>query len=564
MAFRASLHCLPQSYRSGAAALGAILAGTERCRKGATLRLDEHERPRAGMESWLKSQLPGPIVEKAAATWPPPGGDCEGLRYQARERRSSGSSGEPLARWAAATEALDLVWGCLGRGDRRIVNAVLRLLDEKSANVERLGALDELGLDFGGDEESIASKREAHLPEALRKGAEVLLPHVNELLKKGCDSRNRDLNAVGRQRLRALQFQLESVKKDLTMANVSGHAKLKQDLEESVVWPHRRPDIFSSLRQPPQGILLYGPPGNGKTMVAEALANSLGVPFYQVRVSDMISKYSGDSEKNISALCEAAREEAEGAVVFVDEIDSLASSRDAHGTHAHEARATNELLMQMDSATRSAGGQGGRVIFVAATNRPWSLDAALMRRLPRVFFLGPPDFVERQDFLSSRFLDPASGLRCSLSVVDLEACAQLTEGLSYAALDGVLREACAAPVREAISKGMSIAALQLDDIPPVELRHVEGAAERLLSSVGGSTRALPQWSKWSEGGIGGSLVGDQVGAALNCQCPCCAARWFAALAEPAPEAAPRQDGNSNVGVGVSGCRLVRRAAPGDA
>merc|ERR1712070_1238180 len=103
-----------------------------------------------------------------------------------------------------------------------------------------------------------------------------------------------------------------------------------------------------------------------------------------------------------------------GALVFVDEIDSLGSSRDAHGTHAHEARATNELLIQMDSASRGSSSES-KVIFIAATNRPWSLDMALMRRLPRMFYLGPPQKEDRQAFFRARFQDQSSGAQSSLS-----------------------------------------------------------------------------------------------------------------------------------------------------
>merc|ERR1719161_1040367 len=153
----------------------------------------------------------------------------------------------------------------------------------------------------GGDVREAIAQRDKELPEALRRASAVLLPQVREMLKKGCDSQKKELDVVGRQRLRALQRQLEAGGSELTMASVRGHGALKKELEEAVVWPYLRPDIFSQIRRPPQGILLYGPPGNGKTMIAEALANRLGVPFYQVRVSEVISKYSGESEKNIQS-----------------------------------------------------------------------------------------------------------------------------------------------------------------------------------------------------------------------------------------------------------------------
>mmetsp|Transcript_162757 Transcript_162757/g.300446 ORF Transcript_162757/g.300446 Transcript_162757/m.300446 type:complete len:378 (+) Transcript_162757:622-1755(+) len=276
------------------------------------------------------------------------------------------------------------------------------------------------------------------------------------------------------------------------MDSVRGHSALKQDLEECVVWPCLNNGLFKDIRRPPRGILLYGPPGNGKTMMAKALAARVGVPFYQISSCDVISRYHGDSEKNLRAVCEAARNEPHGAVVFIDEIDSLAPARDGFGIHSFDVKQINELLHQIDGIKLDY--DYDKVIYIGATNRPWSLDPALLRRLPKKCYLGPPDHDRRLDFVEY-VLSENAAIVFELSPDDTDEFIRRTQGYSYSALDNLIREACMEPVRELVEKGAVISEVKPAEVPPVRLKHLMQAAEKIKGDV--EEASLQRFESWS-------------------------------------------------------------------
>jgi katanin p60 ATPase-containing subunit A1 len=220
----------------------------------------------------------------------------------------------------------------------------------------------------------------------------------------------------------------------------------KRLLQEAVVLPLLMPEVYTGIREPWKGVLLFGPPGTGKTMLAKAVASQAQTTFFNVSAATVISKFHGDSEKLVRALFAVARQRAPS-TVFFDEIDAIMMARGVASEHEASRRVKGELLSQMDGIGRAAGGEGKLVMVLATTNTPWDLDDALLRRLEKRIYIPLPDRAAREELL-----------RLNLSSVETEASADLgvladrTAGYSGADLHVVCREASMAPMRRLTAK----------------------------------------------------------------------------------------------------------------
>ncbi|KAK1299130.1 Katanin p60 ATPase-containing subunit A1 [Acorus calamus] len=241
----------------------------------------------------------------------------------------------------------------------------------------------------------------------------------------------------------------ESLSRDIVRGNpdvkwesIKGLENAKRLLKEAVVMPIKYPRYFTGLLSPWKGILLFGPPGTGKTMLAKAVATECKTTFFNISASSVVSKWRGDSEKLIKVLFELARHHAPS-TIFLDEIDAIISQR-GEGRSEHEAsrRLKTELLIQMDGLTRT-----NELVFVlAATNLPWELDAAMLRRLEKRILVPLPEPEARKAMFEE--LLPSTPGKDDLPY---ELLIEKTEGYSGSDIRLVCKEAAMQPLRRVMA-----------------------------------------------------------------------------------------------------------------
>src|SRR5205823_14887773 len=213
----------------------------------------------------------------------------------------------------------------------------------------------------------------------------------------------------------------------LRLADVGGMDAVKQRLEVAFLGPMRNPELARLYgKSLAGGLLLYGPPGCGKTFVARAVAGELGARFYAVSLADILDHYLGDTEKNVQAIFDTARRNAP-CVLFLDEVDAIGHRRSRIGSGWTGLRsAVNQLLAELDSV----GADNEGVFVLAATNHPWDVDPALRRpgRFDRTILVLPPDPGAREAILRYHLRErPLAG-------IDLRALVRRTEDFSGADL----------------------------------------------------------------------------------------------------------------------------------
>lgn len=217
--------------------------------------------------------------------------------------------------------------------------------------------------------------------------------------------------------------------------DIAGLDGAKKALKEAVVYPFLRPDLFSGLREPARGMLLFGPPGTGKTMLARAVATESKSTFFSVSASSLTSKWHGESEKLVRALFGLAKALAPS-IIFVDEIDSLLSARSSSSEHEASRRSKTEFLVQWSDLQRAAAGReqsprdkkegdATRVLVLAATNMPWDIDEAARRRFVRRQYIPLPEHHVREQQIRTLL----GHQHQELSDEDIEVLVHVTDGM---------------------------------------------------------------------------------------------------------------------------------------
>ncbi|TQV76444.1 ATP-binding protein [Aliikangiella marina] len=227
--------------------------------------------------------------------------------------------------------------------------------------------------------------------------------------------------------------------------DVVGLTDIKKQINKKIIMPFQRPSLFQRFKKKVGGgVLLYGPPGCGKTLLARATAGECNASFYNVEISDVLDMYIGESEQKLRAIFEKARAETPS-VLFFDEIEALAGKRE-HSRNATSANLVSQFLTELDGFSQNNEG----VLVLASTNVPWAVDAAFLRpgRFDRMFFVPPPDRTAREAILVHHMKDrPGEG------TIDFKSIAAKASGYSGADLYNLVEMAADEAIDDSIESG---------------------------------------------------------------------------------------------------------------
>ena len=272
-------------------------------------------------------------------------------------------------------------------------------------------------------------------------------------------------------------------KPDVKFDDVVGLVEAKQILKEIIIIPNLRPDLFTGLRSPPRGLLLFGPPGTGKTMIAKAVATECKCTFFSISASSLTSKYLGESEKLVRALFQLAYE-MQPSVVFIDEIESILSKRKEDENDAMK-RLKTEFLIQFDGVGSS---EENRVLIIGATNRPFDLDPAVIRRLPKRVYVGPFNDEDKKGFIKKIITQN----KCNISDEEFMKIAKMCNNYSNSDLKELCREAAYEPLRELNSSNLK----KVSELRPITFDDFNKAVRKVRGTL--TEGILKQLEKWNQ------------------------------------------------------------------
>ncbi len=261
-------------------------------------------------------------------------------------------------------------------------------------------------------------------------------------------------------------------KPSLRFEDVGGMQKVKEEISIKIIQPLANPELYKAFgKKIGGGILLYGPPGCGKTYIAKATAGQINAKFINIGLHDILDMWVGNSEKNLHEIFELARRNTP-CVLFFDEVDAMGASRSELKQSAMR-HVINQFLAELDGAESSNEG----VLILAATNAPWSVDGAFRRpgRFDRIIFVEPPDEAARQEIIKSLLQGKPSG------DIDLRKLAAATADFSGADLKAVVDIATEEKLRESMRAG-SIQPLQTRDLLQSAKQHRPSTAEWFASA----------------------------------------------------------------------------------
>ncbi|KIY00622.1 uncharacterized protein Z520_03285 [Fonsecaea multimorphosa CBS 102226] len=292
-------------------------------------------------------------------------------------------------------------------------------------------------------------------------------PQQNQLAKQlGADRPPRESLRLSQYEEVILQELVFPEDISVSFDDIGGLSDIIEDLRESVIYPLTLPELYStssSLLAAPSGVLLYGPPGCGKTMLAKALAHESGACFINLHISTVTNKWFGDSNKLVNAVFSLARK-LEPVIVFIDEIDAVLGTRHS-GEHEASGMVKAEFMTHWDGlASANTSGRPQRILILGATNRLQDIDDAILRRMPKKFPISLPNASQRLKILKIILRDT----KLDKENLDLDYLSRVMAGMSGSDIKEACREAAMVPVREMIQRqrerGQRMETMQAGDV----------------------------------------------------------------------------------------------------
>ncbi len=293
-------------------------------------------------------------------------------------------------------------------------------------------------------------------------------------------------------------------KPNMTFNDVAGMAKMKDEIREAVVYPMRNPELARKYgKLGGGGILMYGPPGCGKTFIVKAAAGECQSGFINAKLSDLLDMYVGNTEKNIHKVFELARKNTP-CILFFDEVDAIGGRRDQQEGQQYMKMAVNQMLYEMDGV--EANNQN--VLIIAATNAPWDVDPALRRsgRFGKTLFIPEPDFTSRVAIMKMHAKKRPLGLWVPFSLLGMS-----TEAYASADIKAIVDDAATIPWREAflgiekksaeLIKG-GMAKEQADDLAKKQVKQRPITLGDFVTAIAKKRSSLPPWYELAKKQIG--------------------------------------------------------------
>jgi SpoVK/Ycf46/Vps4 family AAA+-type ATPase len=346
--------------------------------------------------------------------------------------------------------------------------------------------------------------------ESLKHGVDLLETLQTDPKKKSRKKSLKDVATENEFEKRLLTDVIPPDEIGVTFEDIGALENVKETLKELVMLPLQRPELFTKgqLMKPCKGILLFGPPGTGKTMLAKAVATEAGANFINISMSSIASKWFGEGEKYVKAVFSLASK-ISPSVIFVDEVDGMLGRRENPGEHEAMRKMKNEFMVNWDGLRTK---DKERVLVLAATNRPFDLDEAVVRRLPRRLMVNLPDAPNRKKILGVILAKEDLS-----DDVDLDALANLTKGYSGSDLKNLCITAAHCPIREILEREKKERALaeaenrplppqcSSSDVRPLKFNDFKQAHEQVCASISSDSTNMNELVQWNDlYGEGGS------------------------------------------------------------